>query len=240
VLPDGCLELAFLLGDDIKRYVSDAEFVLQPRAMVIGPMSQSFVIEPCGEVHAFAVRFYPYGFCSFVSLPLSQLANRELPLGELFSPEELDGLETNIVSAPRDEDRIRLVEGFLSRLLTRKPTIDRITKGTVDAILKTRGRTSIGTLLDGADLQVRQLERNFQKYVGLSPKKLGRAVRFQSALAILLDQSRGELSRVAYDAGYFDQAHFIHDFKQFTGVTPGKLESSQELLLSSLFSQNDS
>lgn len=237
VLPDGCIEMAFLLGDDIKRYRTETETILQPRAMVIGPFAEPFTIEPCGEVNTFAARFYPHGFRSFVSVPLAQLANRETPLENLFDSDELDGLPESILRADDTAHRVLLVERFLIALLASGPTIDRITRTTVELILRTRGKRSVGALLDGEGVQTRQMERNFQRHIGISPKKLGRVVRLQSALSLLLDSQPGELSRVAYEAGYFDQAHFIHDFKQLTGCTPSQFGSSQELLISSLLSQ---
>ena len=81
IVPDGCIEMAFILGDDIKRYTSDDEFILQPRAMVLGQILEPFYIQPTGYVNTFAIRFYPYGFANFVSEPIQNLANKETPLG---------------------------------------------------------------------------------------------------------------------------------------------------------------
>ncbi len=65
IIPDGCIEMAFILGDDIKRYTAGDEFIIQPRAMVLGQTIEPFYIEPTGYVNTFAIRFYPYGFCQF-------------------------------------------------------------------------------------------------------------------------------------------------------------------------------
>src|SRR5688500_18863396 len=62
IIPDGCIEMFFILGDDIKRYTTEEEFIIQPREMVIGQITEPFFIEPTGYVNSFAVRFYPYGF----------------------------------------------------------------------------------------------------------------------------------------------------------------------------------
>ncbi|WMO15895.1 hypothetical protein NI376_21905 [Pseudoalteromonas piscicida] len=73
IVPDGCIELAFILGDDIKRYTSEHEYILQPRAMVLGQTVSPFYIQPIGYVHTFAASFFPYAFSHFISKPIKSL-----------------------------------------------------------------------------------------------------------------------------------------------------------------------
>ena len=92
VLPDGCVDICFILGDDIKRYTTETDFIVQPRQMLLGQITDQFYIEPTGYVNTFAVRFYPYGFANFIDLPLNVLANKETPLSELFGIEKSEKL----------------------------------------------------------------------------------------------------------------------------------------------------
>src|SRR5689334_4576100 len=87
IVPDGCLEMIFILGDDVKRFTSADDFIVQPRDMVLGQITQPFYVLPSGDVNSFAVRFYPYGFSNFVSEPINNLANTETPLAVLFGKE---------------------------------------------------------------------------------------------------------------------------------------------------------
>ncbi|MFA9458529.1 DUF6597 domain-containing transcriptional factor [Halalkalibacter sp. AB-rgal2] len=82
IIPDGCIEMAFILGDDIKRYTSKDDFIIHPRAMVLGQTIEPFYNQPIGYVNTFAVSFYPYGFANFISEPIKELVNKETPLGE--------------------------------------------------------------------------------------------------------------------------------------------------------------
>ena len=66
IVPDGCIEMCFILGDDVRRYTSEEEFIIQPRAMVIGQITKPYFIQPVGYVNTFAVRFYPFGFANFI------------------------------------------------------------------------------------------------------------------------------------------------------------------------------
>jgi hypothetical protein len=96
VLPDACIEMIFILGDDIKRYTPEKKYILQPRAMILGQINKPFFVEPTGHVNSFAVRFYPYGFANFTSIPIKKLANRETPITEIFKTKTATELENNI------------------------------------------------------------------------------------------------------------------------------------------------
>ena len=242
IIPDGCIEMAFILGDDIKRYThasdkqtSKDEFILQPRAMVLGQTIKPFYIEPTGYVNTFAIRFYPFGFANFITVPIKNLANKETPIGLLFGENTAKELEQEIIQASGTNERIEIMETFLFDQLNDKTTIDNIVKMTIDALLKTKGSVSINTILKKDISKRRQLERNFIKQIGISPKQLGKVIRLQAALKILLNKKTKNLTNIAYESEYYDQAHFIKDFKEFTGTNPKEFLGNESMTLSSLF-----
>jgi hypothetical protein len=235
IIPDGCIEMAFILGDDIKRYTSEDEFILQPRAMVLGQTIEPFYIEPTGYVNTFAIRFYPYGFANFVTTSIKNLANKETPIEILFGEEPAKKLENKIIQAADTEERIKIIEAFLFDRLNNKSTIDTIVKTTIDALLLTKGSEAINTILKEDLSKRRQLERNFKKQIGISPKQLGKVIRLQTALKLLLSEKIENLTRIAYESEYYDQAHFIKDFKEFTGTNPKDFLGNENMALSTLF-----
>lgn len=239
IIPDGCIEMAFILGDDIKRYTSGDEFILQPRAMVLGQTLEPFYIEPTGYVKTFAIRFYPYGFANFVAVPIARLANTETPLEILFGEGPARELQHQIVNASSTSIRIEVVERFLMEKLAARNVVDRIVKETVDALSATKGGKSIAEILKNDPAKRRQLERKFTRQIGISPKQLGKVVRLQAALKMLYSGKADTLTRVAYESEYYDQAHFIKDFKEFTGTNPGDFAGHENHVLSTLFYGSD-
>jgi YesN/AraC family two-component response regulator len=227
--------MAFIMGDDIKRYTSEDDFIIQPRSMVLGQIIDPFYIEPTGYVNTFAIRFYPYGFANFVSVPIKTLAKTETPIEVLFGEETAQQLEQDIVQASDTQQRIEVIERFLKNKLNEKMTVDNIVRSTVDSLLSTNGSTSISDILKGDLSKRRQLERMFAKQVGVSPKQLGKLIRLQSALKMLLNEEDENLTNIAYNNEYYDQAHFIKDFKEFTGVSPKEFLGNENMLLSSVF-----
>ena len=235
IVPDGCIEMAFILGDDIKRYTSENEYILQPRAMIIGQIVEPFYIEPTGHVNTFAVRFYPYGFANFVSVPINNLANKETPLDILFDRNSAKELEYTIIHATSTQQRIEIIETFLLGRLNSQATIDNIVKMTIDALLSTNGSASIKTILQDDPSKRRQLERNFIKQIGVSPKQLAKVIRLQAAIKMMLNRNSENLTDIAYESEYFDQAHFTKDFKEFTGINPKEFLGNETMAISSLF-----
>ena len=235
IVPDGCIEMAFILGNDIKRYTSDDDYILQPRAMVLGQTIEPFYIEPTGYVNTFAIRFYPYGFANFVTEPIKNLANKETPIGQLFEEKKARELEEKIIEAKDTKLRIEIIESFLLERLNEKSTVENIVKTTVDALLSTNGNAQIKTILKDDLSKRRLLERKFAKEIGVSPKQLGKLIRLQSALKMLLNKETENLTNIAYQSDYYDQAHFIKDFKEFTGTSPREFLGNENMILSTLF-----
>lgn len=239
IIPDGCIEIAFILGDDVKRFTSDTYFILQPRAMVIGQITEPFYIQPLGRVDTFAVRFYPYGFANFVREPIKNLANKETPISHLFGETTANELEQKIIKAKDTKQRIGIIETFLLNKLKENITIDNIVRSTIDTLLSTNGSSSINSILNEDLSKRRLLERKFLKQIGISPKQLGKIIRLQTALNMLLNQKTETLTQIAYESEYYDQNHFIKDFKEFTGITPKEFFAHEQMALSALFYRKD-
>ena len=220
ILPDGYLEMAFILGDDIKRYTSDDEYIIQPRAMVLGQITEAFFIEPTGYVDTFAITFYPDGLANLVSMPIQELNNKETELSVLFGEKCAEALEQEIIHATDTETRITIIEDFLFEKLSDPVYVDNIVKTTLDTMFMSGGTVSIKDMLKDNTSKRRQLERKFRVQVGMSPKQLCKVIRLQTVLKLMLHHQAESLSRIAYDGDYYDQAHFTKDFKEFTGMTP--------------------
>jgi AraC-like DNA-binding protein len=235
IVPDGCIEMTFNFGDKIRRYTSEKDFILHPDAMVMGQRTKSFDILPTGNVDTFAICFYPIGFANFVTTPLEKLVDKETPISELFDQSDAEILEQQMIHATDTMQRIDIIEKFFMKILIKKNTISNIVKSTVDILLMTNGKTSISEILTDDISKRRQLERHFKKQIGISPKQLSKAIRLQATINLLLNKKSETLTEIAYESDYFDQNHFIKDFKELVGVTPKEYLNNEHLVLSALF-----
>lgn len=237
IVPDGCMEMIFHYGDLYRQYIEKGKSIIQPRCFVIGQLTRPLEIEPTGETGIFSVRFHPNGFLPFATIPIKELENKAVSLQRLFQSDGQE-IEQRILTANSTPDRIKLIEAFLSTRLSDTKTVDRIIKSTIETILTANGQLSIDELSKKNNISRRQLERKFSSAIGLSPKQLSKTIRLQATLKMLLSKQFTSLTALAYENEYYDQAHFIKDFKELTGFTPKEFYGNN-LKMSSLFYGKD-
>jgi len=219
IVPDGTMKLIFHYGDLYWHHPENAESFLQPRCFLIGQLTKPYVVEPQGDTGSFVVRFHPNGFLPFATIPIKETENTPVPLDRLFGEEGIE-LEHAILKAKNVDERIQIIESFLLKRLNSTELIDRIVQSTIETIATANGQLSVGDLSKQNNLNRRILSRKFSKTVGLSPKQLSKIIRLQTSLKTLLSKDVSKLTDLAYENDYFDQAHFIKEFRAFTGVTP--------------------
>ncbi len=152
----------------------------------------------------------------FFREPLHELFGESLSL-EYFVPSgTLSILEERLSAACDDEKRVGLVEDFLLSRLTDKAQ-DKLVQAAMQHIYNASGDIRITDLAARLHTSASPLEKRFRSVTGATPKKFASIVRMK---ALLHGHKTGKLTDMAYRAGYFDQAHFIKDFKSFTGSTP--------------------
>jgi AraC-like DNA-binding protein len=205
VLPDGCIDMIFVRHSRAENYT----------ACVAGTMTRPIFAELRGHVDYLGVRFVPGGFRHLFDAAPAELTDRVVPLAGLFARA---GLAEQI--AGRDHVRARLeeIENQLSRRL-RSERPDAILTQILATISACRGNVTVAQLARLADCSPRHLRRMFRRAVGIGPKTFCRITRFRAALRALR-RPRPDLLAVALEAGYYDQAHCIHDFNDLYGASP--------------------
>jgi AraC-like DNA-binding protein len=206
VVPDGCIDLLFV------RHSPTEDF----RAFLVGTMTRPIFEDVSIHTEYLGVRFAPGGLGHFFRMPAGELTDRIVPLEYLSAPSRL--IEA-VADAPDGRTRLQAIEEGLGRWL-RSAEPEPILATILDTILASRGMVSIARLARRAGWSPRHLQRVFRERVGVGPKRFCRIVRFKGALHALRHRPRPDLLQVALEAGYYDQAHFIHDFDRFYGSSP--------------------
>jgi AraC-like DNA-binding protein len=162
------------------------------------------------------VRFHPWGAAAFLPAPMHELADRSLGLSSLLNPSLLRLVEERLAESKDDGQRIRVVEGFLLALLRTRVPDGPVRKAV--RLLQANPSHDLAGIAGHLGLGERQLERKFREWIGIGPKRFARLARFQLVVRSL---ERGHRSLdAALEQGFYDQAHFIKDFRTFTGTTP--------------------
>lgn len=163
------------------------------------------------------VFFREAGAASFFRQPLHELFRESIGLDNFIPQSTLDILEERIGGAGNQAAKIAMVEDFLLSLLRPKAP-DPMVFSALSIIHGHKGSIRISELAQKLHMSQSPLEKRFRKAVGTSPKKFASVVRLQHAIQSY--SSDKTLTGLAYEAGFFDQAHFIKEFKGFTGETP--------------------
>ena len=229
ILPDGCVELILNFGDRFRQHV-DGERRLQPRNFLVGQMTGPILISPCGAVELLGIRFQPGGTRAFFDVPAHEVTDRVVDLSGLSSKLEL-GLLRACASARTLAEKAAAADAFLLSQL-RDPKYESQLLALAATIIDRSGLVSVDQLASDAGVSSRQLERRFQREVGLGPKLLARILRFQQVFRAV-EQGNAAWADVAVECGYYDQAHLIRDFNQFAQQTPAVLFASQSPLTES-------
>lgn len=218
VLPDTALVLAFRLRGCVALGDEDTRRVV-PAAVITGLKPASQTLHYTAASATLLVLLQPGGGAAFFRAPLHELFGVSEPLDSLLPGKALRELEDQLTEAPGPAQQVALVERFLlARLQAPKtpPLVGRAVQLIAAHHGAVRIREVAATLASSQDA----LEKQFRRAVGAGPKWFAAIVRFRHLLS--RPRPGHDLTAAAHAAGYFDQSHFIRDFKAFTGQAPSE------------------
>lgn len=220
ILPTGTMEIVINLKDDVTRMYDprDPSKCLSYRgAAMVGVMTEYAVIDTDEQMHVVGIHFAPGGGFPFFPLPMGELKDVHLSLEDLWGT-SANTLRERLLAAKTADERFDLLEAALcERMLAfeRPPSVAFALQE-----MHQRKTQSIAELVDKIGISSRRFIQLFSDHVGLTPKLFCRILRFQQVVQGIGGKGDVELSDIALECGYFDQAHFIHDFKAFSGISP--------------------
>ena len=206
VIPDGCVDIFF--------DVNDAQ---DCRVMGFSTTPTEFRLPH--SFHYAGIRFLPGAFPLMFDLDVSSLTNRDEGL-DIVIPTAAKQLH-DLVEGQTTLAKIKLLldQYFLKKVAPTDSIMDKRLYNAIMIILREHGALNLKSKID-IGISPRQLRRLFEFYVGTSPKKFSKVIRFQYFFQLLSSSEGHGYNKVFLDAGYYDQPHFNRDFKTFFGLTP--------------------
>ena len=210
VLPQGAMELVIDLRDR-----KSAE-----PAVLAGAWSEFFVIETGEPQTLLGVHFRPGGAFPFLGLPAGEVHNQMVLLDDLWGATAASVLRERLLATATADEKFAILEQALLTIargnFERSPAI----ACALRELTNVPQQRSIAEVAEGLGMSQRRFIELFRAEVGLTPKLFCRVRRFSEAIRVIGQRRQVSLSDVAYVCGYFDQAHFIHDFQSFAGMSP--------------------
>ena len=222
VLPDGCVDI--VIAFDAAGVPATSPLKVT-QAMGVGTMTRPLVLSGGMPSFYVGVRFRPGHAMSALGIPASELTDDRVAYSSISDASELElemlsRLETN-------DDRFDAIVALVRRRLLGATYVPLSVRAAVQRITLANGNLRVATLADDIGITRQQLARQFATHVGIAPKTLARVMRTRAAV-VRADAARAaypreiDWSAIACDLGYYDQPHFIDDFKALTGVTPSR------------------
>src|SRR5262245_41561040 len=223
VTPDAYIELIFNFGSPYVLLSADSREREMPIAFLAGLQQKPLLYRCDGTVKLVCTRFHSWGRLPFLESPTRNPNKLAINLGKEWH--DLFRRLQPLVEADNYDDAVAGVEDFLiGKLLAASVDLKQI-ETAAKMLHHQKGQFRMSELADYCNLSERQLQRVFRDSMGVSPKVLARTIRFEEIRRRLMFEPNANLTDLAYEFGYTDQAHFIHDFKEFAGRTPGEFAS---------------
>jgi len=224
VLPDTGLVIGFQYKGRLHKIEHDKSASLAISG-ITGLADRSRTFHNSNNIGTVLVFFKEAGASQFFRQPLHELFRESVSLDNFMLRSELLFLEEELAEAKTDDKRISAVERFLiARMKNTEP--DKLVLAALALIHKSKGIIRISELTDQLHISQSPLEKRFRQVVGTSPKKFASIVRFKNVVRDY--NAKSSLTELGYEAGFYDQAHFIKEFKSFTGETPEKFFSDKK------------
>jgi AraC-like DNA-binding protein len=199
VMPDGCLDIVF---------TGDAGL----RAM--GAMTATRHFDLAASARSAGVRFHPGMAGRVLGIPPSELTDNSVPLEDILGPEA----RQTAARIPETESIAELIELLLTQIHPPDTRLNPVQRA-IEAITAAHGSVDLDRIASHANLSPRQFRRRCLEESGLTPRLLCRVLRFRHARDLAARPDR-HWADIAAAAGYYDQAHLIRDFREFSGATP--------------------
>ena len=221
VFPSGCIEIIFNLGTGHWQTAVDNTFVTTPPIELWGQIIRPLPIKSIGKNTMLGIRFYPHAAAVFLREKVDLFNNQVFNFSDL-SDNTVNTLYERLQETAGWHTRIALVEEFLlQRLSLAAPKFSKmvVVSDIMNEIRQYDFFDNINNVAGRYGITSRYLQKIFLQYTGLTPKLFSKINRFQHSLQLVM-KKEASLTSIAYDCGYFDQSHFIREFKSFTGYTP--------------------
>ncbi|MBD2753492.1 helix-turn-helix domain-containing protein [Spirosoma validum] len=229
VLPDASVEL-FVNFCEPQQVAPAGEIAsLLSRSFITSRMNKFMTVRTHSQVGFVSVWFFDGSAYPFFPVSMHDVTNQAIDLRELWG-RSADEMQDRVDKTETTAQRVQLIQQYLIAQLRKFGQPDAGIGFCIGQINRTNGQLSLEDLANRTGITNRHLVRRFNQCIGLSPKEFARIITFRNALKHLKKYPSLSLTEIAYESGYYDQAHFIRACRDHAGLTPGQLIATSDVL----------
>lgn len=229
VLPDGTMQLIINLEEDminVYNQKNHGQFKSFRGSLMSGPHSEFTVIDTACQASTIGVHFKPGGAFPFLGFPVNELHNEHVSLDEFWGSKAIE-MREQILEANTPIAKFRILEQNLMEIMTQTVAHHPAVAFALKKFRDFPEQWKIADVTEQIGLSPRRFIQVFKEEVGLTPKQFCRIQRFQHVLRFIKHEEQIDWIDIAYNCGFYDQSHFIHDFQAFSGISPRTYHSHQ-------------
>jgi AraC-like DNA-binding protein len=212
------------------RAGTDIEAAEYADGVVVTTPTRAFEFGYPPGTRSVGVHFKPWGPAPFLPMPAAELCDRPVTLEDVWGRPTVAALRDRLATASGPHEMLTLLEDQLMRFVCETAGLG-LVRHTSSVIAAATGAVAIADLSVAAGVSSTHLARRFKDVIGVTPKRFARTYRFTATLLAVNPAEPVDWGDLAYGAGYFDQAHFDHEFRAFTGLTPTRYVESRRRFL---------
>lgn len=214
IVPDGCIDILFRINKKTREL----------QILVVGIMdAPSEVYMEYDKIQTFGIRFYPGVLYPFLKYPLNDFTNKMILLEDVIEDIRIK-LGEELINALTITHMVSAANKYFAALLDNSLN-NAVLNNALFLIYKAKGNITIKNISDREVISERQIRRIFNNWIGINPKTFCKIVRFQNIIKAKRGSQEINWINLALESGYYDQTHFINEFKELSGFTPEKFFS---------------
>ncbi len=221
-LPDGHIELVIDLRESTNYWCLEDNYAAMQtvRGGWISGVHRRFItIEAAQGASMLVVRFRPGCISSLLGIPAVEIAGQVVPMDALWG-NNFQGLRQQLLEAVAPADKFARLEAFFLKKLRKAEPANPVIDFALERLFSLDTGAGIAAIAEKSGYSHKHFVSLFYKHVGISPKAYSRVLKFQQAVQRLEQTRKPDWSQLAFTCGYYDQAHFINEFKAFSGIAP--------------------
>jgi len=219
LLPVNSIDMIMNFAEPIKYISADGVETVTAKAHFNGIRDRYFIIQQAGIIDVIGISFFSAGVYPLLKVPLYEFKNKTMELDDVISRFAAE-IEEKISKVNQIEERLDIIEEEMVRRIDSELILEFSDYKYLNTFYGNNSDYNVNQFCTKQGISQRKLERDFNKYVGISPIVFQKINRYQKTLNAMLYNRAMNLTATAYANNYYDQNHFIKDFKSFTGCTP--------------------
>jgi AraC-like DNA-binding protein len=222
LFPEGIIQVIIDLTDTPKRLYQQEDltrFRSYSGSWLSGQRKNSIIIEAAMNSSMIVINFKPAGSYPFFQIPMSDFFSEVVEISDILGPSIANQMRERALSKITGAEKVLEVEEVLLEILDLSKR-DLLVEDAVQVLQNTTNMVSLSDVSSQYGISQRHFIERFKKATGTSPKLYSRILRFQKVIRILQHVEEIDWADVVYICGYYDQAHFIKDFSEFSGYSP--------------------